>query len=178
MLRILPVSCFSSNIKQSSFFPELCHSCGGCKLVCPAEAIGEVERRIGVIRECEAENGKIRLIYGLLEVGEPRAVPLVEAVKNEASKNLEDIIIIDAPPGTSCPVVSAVKDADYLLLVAEPTPMGLHDFQIMVKVAKQLNLKFGVAINKAGLGGKEIYETCSREKNSDFSGNTLQPENS
>ncbi len=144
------------------FFPELCHGCGGCKLVCPAEAIVEVERRIGVIRGCEAEDGRVKLVYGLLEVGEPRAVPIIEAVRAEASKNLNPIIV-DVPPGTSCPVISALRGVDYLVLVAEPTPMGLHDFQLMVEVARQLNLRFGVVVNKAGLGGKEVYDICRRE---------------
>ncbi|RLI24509.1 MAG: (4Fe-4S)-binding protein [Candidatus Hecatellales archaeon] len=143
------------------FFQELCHSCGGCRLVCPAEAIVEVERQVGVVRGCEAEGGNLNLVYGVLNVGEPRPVPVVEAVRAEAWRS--GIVIVDAPPGVSCPVVASIRGVDHLLLVAEPTPMGLHDLALIVDTARRLNLKFSVIVNRAGLGREDVKGFCRRE---------------
>ncbi|KYH36734.1 MAG: P-loop ATPase, MinD superfamily [Candidatus Hecatellales archaeon B24] len=142
------------------FFQELCHSCGGCRLVCPAEAIAEVERPVGVVKGCRAEGG-LSLVYGVLNVGEPRPIPVVEAVRAEA--NPTGNVIIDVPPGASCPVVASIREVDHLLLVTEPTPMGLHDLSLMVDVARRLSLRFSVVVNRAGLGGDGVYDFCRRE---------------
>ncbi|HID18296.1 TPA: (4Fe-4S)-binding protein [Candidatus Bathyarchaeota archaeon] len=142
------------------FFQELCHSCGGCKLVCPVEAIKEVEKTVGVVRGCRAENN-LSLVYGVLNVGEPRPIPVIEAVRAEANSN--GITIIDVPPGASCPVVASIRGVDHLLLVTEPTPMGLHDLALMVDIARMLNLRFTVIVNKAGLGEDGVYDFCRRK---------------
>ncbi len=146
--------------KRILFFPELCHNCGGCKLVCPAEAISETRRKIGVLRGCKAEEGRIKLVYGVLNVGEPRAVPVIEAVRAEASP--DETVIVDAPPGTSCPTIAAIKGVDHVVLVTEPTPMGLHDLELMVDVVEQMKLPFTVVVNRANLGDKAVYDFCRR----------------
>ncbi len=140
-------------------FPELCHGCGGCLLVCPNGAITEKQRPIGVIKKGIADS--IELVYGLLNVGEPMAVPLIRAVKNEV--NLEKNVIIDAPPGTACSLVASVYKTDYCILVTEPTPFGLHDLKISVQVLKNLDIPLGVIVNRAGLGDKKIYEYLENE---------------
>jgi len=143
------------------FFQELCHGCGGCRLVCPVEAISEAERTIGVVRGGKVKDG-LSLVYGLLNVGEPRASPLVEAVKKRAEE--ASTVIIDAPPGTSCPVIAAISGVDHLILVGEPTPMGLHDLALMVEVAEKLGLSFSVVVNKAGLADGGLEKFCRERK--------------
>jgi MinD superfamily P-loop ATPase len=140
-------------------FPELCHSCGGCKLVCPKNAINEKERQIGVIKKGEAKG--IEIVYGEINVGEAMAVPLIRAVKNQmkAGKN----VVIDAPPGTACSLVASVHKTDYCILVTEPTPFGLHDLKITVQVLKDLEVPMGVVVNRAGIGDTKVYEYCKKE---------------
>ncbi len=141
------------------FFPELCHGCGGCTLVCPEKAITEVERKIGFIEGGE-ENG-LEFYHGLLNVGEPMATPLVKAVKDKINPN--KITIIDSPPGTSCPVIESIKDTDYCILVTEPTPFGLHDLKLAVEVTRALEVPFGVLINQDGIGDSGVEDYCKRE---------------
>jgi len=141
------------------FFPELCHSCGGCSLVCPNKAIVEEERRTGTLVKgvaCDVE-----LVYGVLEVGEPMAVPVIREVKREIRR--EKNVILDAPPGTACPVVATVHGSDFCVLVTEPTPFGLHDLQIAEQVVKEMEVPMGVVVNKAGIGDEEVYKFCERE---------------
>ncbi len=126
------------------FAPEMCHGCGVCKRVCPQKAIREVERRIGVVDIAQA--GSIELVQGRLDIGVALAPPLIRAVKEEAKG---DLVIIDAPPGTSCPVIAAIRDADFVTLVTEPTPFGLNDLRLAVEVVRKLGLPFGVVINRA-----------------------------
>jgi len=145
--------------KATMVFPELCHSCGGCMLVCPKDAITEKQRQIGVIKSGEAN--KIEISYGELNVGEAMAVPLIKAVKNEMKPNKK--VILDAPPGTACSLVSSVHRTDYCILVTEPTPFGLHDLKITVQVLKDLKVPMGVVINRAGLGDKKVYDYCKKE---------------
>jgi MinD superfamily P-loop ATPase len=142
------------------FFPELCHSCGGCTLACPRQAITEEERRIGALKFGSA--GDVELVYGELVVGEPMAVPLIKAVKKqiEDSKN----VIIDAPVGTSCPVIETVRKSDFCVLVTEPTPFGLHDLKITVQVLGKMRVPFAVVVNRAGIGDKKVYTYCEEEK--------------
>jgi MinD superfamily P-loop ATPase len=146
--------------KTVMVFPELCHSCGGCMLVCPKDAINEKERQIGVIKKGEA-NG-VEIVYGELNVGEAMAVPLIMAVKKEI-KN-DKTVVIDAPPGTACSLVASVHKTDYCILVTEPTPFGLHDLKITVQVLKNLGVSMGVVINRAGIGDRKVYEYCEEEK--------------
>jgi len=124
-------------------FPELCHGCGGCAIVCPRSAINEERRQIG--RVIEGSSGEIRLVYGELNIGEPLAVPVISAVK------------------AACPVVETIHGADYCLMVTEPTPFGLHDLRVTVEVARQLEVSVGVVVNFAGVGDRGVYDYCERE---------------
>jgi len=140
-------------------FPELCHGCGGCSYFCPENAIEEVEREIGVIEKGRA-NG-IELVYGLLHIGEPMAPPLIRKVKELI--NRQKIVILDSSPGTSCPVVEAVKDSDFCILVTEPTPFGLNDLRLAVEMVRKLTIPLGVVINCSDIGDKEIWKYCEKE---------------
>jgi MinD superfamily P-loop ATPase len=146
-------------LSKPVLIPEMCHSCGGCAMVCPRKAVREVERRIGVIRE--QQSGDIRLISGRLDVGVAMATPLIRAVKGRARAGTPTII--DAPPGTSCPVIAAVRGADYALLVTEPTPFGLHDLTLAVETVRELGIPFGVAVNRMGIGDGRVHDYCARE---------------
>ena len=140
-------------------FPELCHSCGGCKLFCPEDAITEIGRKVGVVEEGRS-NG-FRFIQGRLNVGELMSVPVIHAVKMASRKS--EIVISDSPPGTSCPVIEAVKDSDFVLLVTEPTPFGLNDLQLAVGMVKVLGIPFAVAINRCDVGNNDVKEYCQKE---------------
>ena len=138
-------------------FPDLCHSCGGCVLVCPAEAIKEEPHRIGTLKHASA--GDIELVYGELDVQRPMAVPIIAEVKRQIRKDKN--VILDSPPGTSCPVIQTIKGSDFCVLVTEPTPFGLHDLKIIVQVLENMNIPFGVVVNRAG--DNRVHEFC-REK--------------
>ncbi|MGC9307445.1 MAG: ATP-binding protein [Thermoplasmatota archaeon] len=142
---------------QVLVFPELCHACLGCKLVCPRDAISFRERSVGVLEHGTA--GDISFSHGLLNVGEIQAIPFIKALKH----NLDGDVIIDAPPGTSCPVIESVQDTDYAILVTEPTPFGLHDLRLMVDVMQQLGIPFGVVINRNGIGDAGVEDFCQKE---------------
>jgi MinD superfamily P-loop ATPase len=140
-------------------FPEMCHGCGGCVKVCPPKAIREMERRIGVIETSHA--GNVSLLQGRLDVGMAMAPPLIRAVKARIHNNMP--VILDAPPGTSCPVIAAVRDADMVILVTEPTPFGLHDLRLAVDMVKELRMPFGVVINRVGMGDDRAHRFCAEE---------------
>jgi len=140
-------------------FPELCHSCGGCELVCPKKAVDWNERSIGKV-----EHGKrdgIDFCHGLLNVGEMQAVPVIKALKKNIDKSRN--LIIDAPPGTSCPVIESINISDYCILVTEPTPFGLHDLKLAAEVVKHLKIPFGVIINRDGIGDNNVEFYCKNE---------------
>jgi len=141
------------------FFPELCHSCGGCAIVCPRNAITEKKRKIGTVKKGFA-NG-VELVYGELSVGEPMAIPIIKEVKKQIRNS--GIVIVDSPPGTSCPVIESVYGSDYCVLVTEPTPFGLYDLKIAVKVLEKLTIPFGVIVNRAGIGDKKVYSYCRKK---------------
>lgn len=141
-------------------FPELCHSCRGCKLVCPRDAIQWKERPIGVI-EHGASDG-VDFYHGLLNVGEAMAIPVLKALKKKVDKHKN--VILDAPPGTSCPVIETIGDSDYCILVTEPTPFGLHDLKLAVDVVRHMYIPFGVIINRDGIGDKKVELYCQYEK--------------
>ncbi len=141
-------------------FPGLCHSCGGCMIVCPESAITEVPRRVGIIIRAHPVDG-IELVTGILDEGEHSSVPVISAVKNELPE--DGISIIDCAPGTSCNMVSAVRGCDYCVLVTEPTPFGLHDLALAVEVLKKMCLKCGVVINKSSSGDHIIEEYCAEK---------------
>ena len=140
-------------------FKELCHGCGGCSLLCPQGAIGETNKEIGVVELGEG-NG-VQFGHGRLNIGEAMSPPLIRAVK----QNINSIrtCIIDAPPGTSCPVIVAVKGTDFCLLVTEPTPFGLNDLELAVEAIRLMKIPFGVVINRADIGDEGVRQYCSRE---------------
>ncbi|MFO8241284.1 MAG: ATP-binding protein [Dissulfuribacterales bacterium] len=142
-------------------FPELCHSCGGCFLICPEDALAETEREVGFVEKGHA-NG-ISFVQGKLRIGEAMSPPLIKAVKAEAHDPSEWLIILDSPPGTSCPVIATVNDADYTLLVTEPTPFGLYDLKLAVGMLRKLKRSFGVILNRSDLGNEDVEKWCSQE---------------
>ena len=140
-------------------FANLCHGCGACSALCPEKAIKEVNREIGVV---ELGNcGQIDFVHGKLNIGEAMSPPLIRQVKDEI--NLKKTVIIDAPPGTSCPVVASVKGSDFCVLVTEPTPFGLNDLILAVEVLRKIKIPFGVVINRADLGNTKTEEYCKEE---------------
>jgi MinD superfamily P-loop ATPase len=145
--------------KNTLVFHQLCHGCGSCTLICPQEAIRETPRNMGLLEMGEAKAG-ITLARGLLNLGEPMAVPVIRQLKRWAKPQPHQVVIRDAPPGTSCPVVETLRGADYLLLVTEPTPFGLHDLKLAVQVGEQLKMPIGVVINRYGLGDESIELFC------------------
>jgi MinD superfamily P-loop ATPase len=146
--------------KKVLTFPELCHSCGGCSMVCPLNAIIEEKRQIGTLKMGMAKD--VELVFGELNVGEPMAVPLIREVKNRI--RIDKTVLIDAPPGTACPVVASVYKSDYCILVTEPTPFGLHDLKITVEVLREMGIPLGVIINRGGIGDRKVYEYCKKER--------------
>jgi len=140
-------------------FDQLCHSCGLCSIVCPRKAIIEESREIGVIRMAEQNN--IRLVYGVLNLEEPVAGRLIHAVKDEIEEGKD--VIIDCPPGTSCPVIESVYGSDFCILVTEPTPFGLHSLRLMADMLREIKIPFGVLVNRAGIGDTRVYEYCRNE---------------
>jgi MinD superfamily P-loop ATPase len=141
--------------------PEMCHACGVCAFVCPEEAISETQREIGVIGTGEV--GGIYLRWGSLHVGEARAAPVIRAVKDTGVAALPDTVFIDAPPGVACPAVEALRAVDFAVLVTEPTPFGLHDLKLAVETARELNLHFGVVVNRVGIGDSRVESFCASE---------------
>ena len=141
-------------------FPELCHSCGGCEIVCPKNAIKWKKKSVGII-EHGFVNG-IDFYHGLMNVGEIQAIPVIKALKKKIDKDKD--VILDAPPGTSCPVIETVGCSDYCILVTEPTPFGLHDLKLAVDVVRHLGIPFGVIINRDGIGNKKVELYCQKEK--------------
>jgi MinD superfamily P-loop ATPase len=145
-------------LSKPVLIPEMCHSCGGCMLVCPRKAIREVERRVGVIRETRSQN--IHLISGSLDVGGAMSPPLIRAVKDRIRAGTP--AIIDSPPGTSCPVIAALRGADFVLLVTEPT-FGLHDLTLAVETVRTMGIPFSVAVNRVGIGDDRVHRYCREE---------------
>jgi MinD superfamily P-loop ATPase len=141
-------------------FPEMCHSCGGCKVVCPEDAITEVGRELGVIET--GRRDQIKFVHGKLRIGEAMSPPLIRKVR--ALSNANGLTIIDAPPGTSCPVIASMKDTDFILLVTEPTPFGLHDLKLAVGAVRTLDIPCGLVINRSDLGDDQVA-SYAREEN-------------
>ena len=146
--------------KKVLVFPELCHGCGGCWLVCPTGAITESYRQTGQLELGKA--GDVHCVQGQLNIGEAMSPPVIAAVK-AAAPNV-DFLVIDSPPGTSCPVIESVRDSDFALLVTEPTPFGLNDLKLAVEMVRALTLPFAVVINRADVGDGDTKAYCTRQR--------------
>jgi len=140
-------------------FTKLCHGCGGCATLCPEGAVTETEREIGSIIEGRA--GGVAFVEGRLNVGEAMAPPLIRAVKAHAAD--EGLTLIDAPPGTACPMIAAVKNTDFVVLVTDSTPFGLHDLTLAVETVRELRIPFGVVINRCDLGDGRTRQYCDEQ---------------
>ena len=140
-------------------FPEMCHGCGGCTAVCPAAAIKEIGRELGVIETGHRKD--VAFGHGRLRIGEAMAPPLIKKVRALALP--DRFTIIDAPPGTSCPVIASMKGTDFVVLVTEPTPFGLYDLKLAVGAVKLLGIPYGLVINRADLGDRQVYAYAEEE---------------
>lgn len=141
-------------------FPEMCHGCGGCALLCPERAISEGSRHLGVRETGFA--GPVEFVHGRLRIGEAMSPPLIRAVKEKI--NPSKVAILDAPPGASCPVINTVTGSDFVILVTEPTPFGLHDLDIAVEAISHLDIPFGVILNRSDIGDKEVQRFCAQRR--------------
>ncbi|MGQ9702242.1 MAG: hypothetical protein ACUVQ3_07260 [bacterium] len=128
-------------------------------MLCPQKAISEVNREIGILET--GNSGGLQFIHGRLNIGEAMSSPLIRAVKEQI--NSDKIVIIDAPPGTSCPMIESVKGSDFSILVSEPTPFGLNDLTLAVEVLRKLSIPFGVIINRADIGDDSLERYCKNE---------------
>ena len=144
-------------------FPNLCHSCYACSDLCPENTLPMVPMKNGELRHYKT--GNLHFVESRLDIGEEMAVPLIESTIKDVDEHFDDtyIKIYDSPPGTSCPVIEAVKPADYVILVTEPTPFGLHDLQLAVETMRKLDKPFGVVINRYGIGNTDVYNYCAQE---------------
>jgi len=140
-------------------FPELCHNCGGCMAVCPEKAITETGRKLGVIERGRRDD--IDFVQGRLRVGEAMSPPLIRKVRSFVQP--DKINIVDAPPGTSCPVIAAMKETDFVLMVTEPTPFGLHDLKLAIEAVKLLGIPRGLVINRSDIGDQAVKAYALRE---------------
>jgi MinD superfamily P-loop ATPase len=150
------IVCIQENVLT---FEPLCHSCGGCFRVCPDDAITAKPLEIGTVESGTA--GEISFVSGRLNIGHVRTPTLIKEVKKNIHR--EGLVILDVPPGTSCPVVEALKDTDFVLLVTEPTPFGLNDLKLAVELVHELNLPFAVAVNRDGVGNEEVDKYCAAQ---------------
>ncbi len=150
------------NLSFAEVNESLCHSCGACTVACPEGAIVEKEKSLGKITRYRVGEDQF-LTEGRLRVGSSMQTTLIKKLKKNVQQN-DTITIYDAPPGTSCPVVETVADADYVVLVTEPTPFGLHDLKITVELLEELQKPYGVIVNKAGLGDRRVYHFLDEKK--------------
>ncbi|MFC2007025.1 ATP-binding protein [Chloroflexota bacterium] len=140
-------------------FPQLCHGCGACSYLCPENTITEEGREGGVVEWGHLDG--MEFAHGKLNVGEAMAPPVIRKVKEQASNN--GVVIVDAPPGTSCPVVESIRGSDFCILVTEPTPFGLNDLILAVETVRELNIPFGVVLNRVGAGYQYVEKYCLEE---------------
>lgn len=141
-------------------FPQLCHGCGSCRHICPEGAIREVASPLGYVESGLTPQG-MRFARGILNIGEPMAVPVIRQLKKWGPVN--GLTILDAPPGVSCPVVETMRGADFVLLVTEPTPFGLHDLKAAIQVVEELKIPYGVIVNRDGIGDGRMREYLVEE---------------
>lgn len=147
--------------KNIMVFPKLCHGCGGCSIVCPENAISETKRSIGTIEKGVDSGSGISFFQGTLGIGEPMATPVIRQLQAHIDEN--KVAVVDSPPGTACPVIATVAEMDYCVLVTEPTPFGLNDLVLAVEVVRQLDVPFGVIINRHGSGDDRVEKYCKSE---------------
>ena len=145
-------------------FPELCHSCYACSELCPAQDLPMQPKKMGELTEYEV-NDNLHFIESRIEIGEEQAVPLIAQTKKYVATKYPqvDLQIYDCPPGTSCPVIEATRDADFVILITEPTPFGLHDVSLAVETMRKLDKPFGIVINRFGIGNDDIINYCNNE---------------
>ena len=148
---------------QIMVFPELCHSCYACSELCPAETLPMVPKKMGELNHFQMDN--LTFVESRLDIGQEQAVPLISQTHEYIDKhfNKEALKLYDSPPGTSCPVIEAVKNADFVILVTEPTPFGLHDLKLAVDTLKELKIRFGVVVNRYGIGNDDVVNYCKNE---------------
>lgn len=140
-------------------FPAMCHGCGSCTTNCPEAAISEAPHRIGVVESGSA--GEIHFHHGRMDVGEAMATPIIHTMKSMMPDDEEGLLLLDAPPGTACPVVETVRGMDYVLMVTEPTPFGFHDLRQAVKLVRdEMNIPVGVVLNRDGIGDSRVERYC------------------
>ncbi|MBW2256680.1 MAG: ATP-binding protein [Deltaproteobacteria bacterium] len=152
---LLPVSAHSLMV-----FEELCHGCGACLLACPRHALVERPRGTGTLRFGGV--GSVRFVSGELDVGEARPIPVIQAALEAAPR--EGLTLVDCPPGTSCPAMAAVRGADCVVLVTEPTPFGLHDLELAVEMCRALERPVVAVINRSDLGDDSVERYLAREE--------------
>lgn len=144
-------------------FPQLCHSCFACSELCPVDALPMVDKEMGTLRHLKQDG--LDFVESKLNIGEEQAVPLISQTIDYVEDNFDDstLKIYDSPPGTSCPVIEATKDADLVFLITEPTPFGLHDLKLSVDTMQELKKDFYVIVNRDGIGNQDVYEYCQEE---------------
>ena len=145
-------------------FPQLCHGCYACSELCPTNSLPMIKQKMGKLSLYR--KGKLNFVESRLDVGEEQAVPLISQTIEYIDQHFPGarFKIFDAPPGTSCPVIEATKDSDFIILVTEPTPFGLHDLKLAVETIRIMSKPFGVVINRDGLGNDEVLEYCQKEE--------------
>lgn len=143
-----------------SVLPELCHSCYACSELCPTDALPMIPKKMGELTHKIL--GNLSLIESRLTIGEEQAVPLIKLTNNYVKNNLAsvNIQIFDSPPGTSCPVIEATKHVDFVFLITEPTPFGLHDLKLAVDTMREIKKDFAVVINRYGIGNDDVINYC------------------
>ncbi len=148
---------------QILVFPELCHSCYACSELCLTDALPMIPKKMGVLKHFQINN--LSFVESRLDIGEEQAVPLISQTQKYIDEHFsEDVIkLFDAPPGTSCPVIEATKDADFVILITEPTPFGLHDMKLAVDTMKELKKDFAVVVNRFGIGNDDVLDYCEKE---------------
>jgi len=143
-------------------FPEMCHGCGGCIAICPEKALQPGKRELGEIISGKSSGNDF--VMGRLRIGEAMSPPLMKQIMNDLMENdSEEDLIIDAPPGVSCPAITAVMRADCIVLVTEPTPFGMHDFKLAWEAFSPLDKPMGAVINRAGIGDNSVYDFCQKK---------------
>lgn len=157
---------FNALIKLSDqimIFPELCHSCYACSELCPVEALPMQKEKMGELQHWQA--GRFEFVESKLDIGQEQAVPLISQTLEYVEENFDEdtIFLFDSPPGTSCPVIEVTKEADFVILITEPTPFGFHDLKLAVETMEELHRKYAVVINRDGIGNSEVEDYC-REK--------------